>query len=119
MEKNQFLSGFAAFGGGRYQCPGRYSSHSVGVASWLGLCGFSHSVGVASCLILWVWLPSHFVGVASFSFCGCGFLSHSVGVTSCLILWVWLPVCQYCLSPSQVVCTNGDSAVYSRCVAYV
>ena len=87
MEKNQFLSGFAAFGGGRYQCPGRYSSHSVGVTSWLGL---------------WVWLPSHFVGVAS-----------------CLILWVWLPVCQYCLSPSQVVCTNGDSAVYSRCVAYV
>ena len=87
MEKNQFLSGFAAFGGGRYQCPGRYSSHSV---------------GVASCLVLWVWLPSHFVGVASFSFCGCGFLSHSVGVTSCLILWVWLPVCQYCLSPSLV-----------------
>jgi len=76
MEKNQFLSGFAAFGGGRYQCPGRYSSHSV---------------GVASCLILWVWLPG--------SFCGCDFLSRSVGVTSCLILWVWLPVCQYCLSP--------------------
>lgn len=33
MEKNQVLSGFAAFGGGRYQCPGRYSSHYVGVAS--------------------------------------------------------------------------------------
>ena len=61
MEKNQFLSGFAAFGGGRYQCPGRYSAHSVGVASWL---------------ILWVWL----LGL----FCGCGFLAHSVGVTSCM-----------------------------------
>ena len=61
MEKNQFLSGFAAFGGGRYQRPGRYSSHSVGVASWL---------------VLWVWLPG--------SFCGCGFWAHSVGVASCM-----------------------------------
>ena len=38
MEKNQVLSGFAAFGGGRYQCPGRYSS--VGVAASLCGCGF-------------------------------------------------------------------------------
>ena len=81
MEKNQFLSGFAAFGGGRYQCPGRYSAHSVGVASWL---------------ILWVWL----LGL----FCGCGFLYVS-SVSPPLLF--------------QVVCTNGDSAVYSRCVAYV
>ena len=24
MEKNQFLDGFVGFGGGRYQCPGRW-----------------------------------------------------------------------------------------------
>lgn len=75
----------------------------------LGVGGTNVLAGIV--LILWVWLPG--------SFCGCGFLAHSVGVASGLILWVWLPVCQYCLSPSQVVCTNGDSAVYSRCVAYV
>lgn len=26
IDKNQFLPGFIAFGGGRYQCPGRYMS---------------------------------------------------------------------------------------------
>ena len=74
MEKNQVLSGFAAFGGGRYQCPGRYS----------------------------------FVGVIS-SLCGCGFLY----VSTLCISGFSLPLCL------QVVRTNGNTAVYSRCVAYV
>ncbi|MGH0151229.1 UNVERIFIED_CONTAM: hypothetical protein FKN15_042707 [Acipenser sinensis] len=29
LEKNVFLEGFVAFGGGRYQCPGRRLSHCV------------------------------------------------------------------------------------------